>query len=354
MQLGPGPNCTGGLEHPAWVAPQQVPEAGRARFREIPALHAALRRTGDSARPIAGQSLQVDAHPPSRSAFLRFAALALVCAACFAVPAAAQAGDLIQLNGDPPVTLQGNNSYGLLYLDGVVRLSGDTGITATDVFIGPDAVLQTCFDSATNGANNCINGRSLGISASGGVAISPAIDLRGGVGPNRGGGTLIIRAARVSLGGTVETAGVASQSGRIVIDSPGLVVTQTLHAPGADIIVRGGGGVVVGGDVWSAGDTSAGTEPGRDTNGGGIESELERGRPQRPRCDRELGTRCRSGNALRRTGWQRHADRRRDSRLRRHRLAARTGRGQPRGSARAHRRGGSRLARDRGSGRRVR
>jgi hypothetical protein len=213
----------------------------------------------------------VDAHPPSRLAFLRFAALVLACAGCFVVPAAAQAGDLIQLNGDPPVTLYGTASYGLLYLDGVVRLAGDAGINATDVFIGPDATLQTCYDSATNGANNCINGRSLGITASGGVAISPAIDLRGGVGPNRGGGTLIIRAARVSLGGTVETAGVASQSGPIVIESPGLVVTQTLHAPGANIIVRGGGGIVVGGDVWSAGDTAAGTEPGRDTNGGGIE-----------------------------------------------------------------------------------
>jgi hypothetical protein len=213
----------------------------------------------------------VDVTPPSRITFLRCAALLLACAGCFAAPAAAKADDFIQLNGDPPVTLSGSVSYGLLYLDGVVRLAGDTGITATDVFIGPDASLQTCFDVGTNG-NNCVNGRSLGISASGGVTISPAIDLRGAIGPNRGGGTLTIRAARVSLGGAVETAGTASQSGAIVIESAGLVVTQTLHAPGANIILHGAGGIVVGGDVWSAGsDTAAGVEAGRETNGGGIE-----------------------------------------------------------------------------------
>ena len=75
----------------------------------------------------------------------------LVCAGCFAAPAIAQADDIIQLNGDRPVTLQGNYNYGLLYLDGVVRLAADTSITANDVFIGPDAALQTCWDIGTAG-----------------------------------------------------------------------------------------------------------------------------------------------------------------------------------------------------------
>ena len=176
-----------------------------------------------------------------------YAALAVV--GLVAVPAA-QADDLIQLNGDLPVTLSGGVSYGLLYLDGTVRLAGDTAITATDVFIGPDAQLQTCF---IVNANDCTNGRSLSISASGGVAISPAIDLRGGTGANRPGGSLAIHAARVALGGGVETAGTAAASGSISIDSPGLVVTQNLHAPGAAIVVHGGGGVSIGGDVSSAG-----------------------------------------------------------------------------------------------------
>ena len=142
-----------------------------------------------------------------------------------------------------------------------MRLAGDTAITATDVFIGPDAQLQTCYDPGTNG-NDCTNGRSLSITASGGVAISPAIDLRGAVGTNRAGGSLVIHAARVALGGAVETAGTAAPSGGIAIDSPGLVVTQNLHAPGAGIVVHGAGGVSIGGDVSSAGtDTATGSDP---------------------------------------------------------------------------------------------
>ena len=195
--------------------------------------------------------MPVDAHPPSSRPILRSAALLLVCLGCFAAPAIAQADDLIQLNGDPPVTLSGVVSYGLLYLDGTVRLAGDTGINATDVFIGPDASLQTCYDIATDG-NNCVNGRSLGITATGGVAISPTIDLRGAVGPNRAGGALMIHAARVTLGGGVETGGIAAPSGGITIDSTGAVVTQGMHAPGAPIFVHGAGGVSIGGDASSA------------------------------------------------------------------------------------------------------
>ncbi len=213
----------------------------------------------------------MDAHPPSRFAFLRIAALVLVCAGCFAAPAIAQADDIIQLNGDGPVTLQGNYNFGLLYLDGVVRLAANTSITANDVFIGPDAALQTCWDIGTAG-QNCTAGRSLSITASGGVAISPAIDLRGLIGTNRPGGSLAIRAARVSLGGGVETAGTAANSGSISIDSPGLVVTQTLHAPGNNVIVHGGAGVLIGGDAWSAGsDTATGADPNRLASGGVIE-----------------------------------------------------------------------------------
>jgi hypothetical protein len=217
------------------------------------------------------QCVQVDARSPSRRPILRTLALLLTCAGLFAIPAAAHADDLIQLNGDLPVTLSGGVSYGLLYLDGNVRLSGDTSISATDVFIGPDASLQTCYDPGTNG-NNCTVGRSLSITASGGVAISPAIDLRGLIGTNRPGGTLVISAARVSLGGPVETAGTAATSGGIVIDSPGYIVTQTLHAPGAGVHVHGAGGVLIGGDAWSAGsDAATGVDPSRLTSGGTVD-----------------------------------------------------------------------------------
>ena len=128
--------------------------------------------------PDADQSVAVDATSPSRCPCCGWPwCCSSPASGCIAGPAAAQADDLIQLNGDPPVTLAGGVGYGLLYLDGAVRLAGDTAITATDVFIGPDAQLRPA--STRQAGNNCANGRSLTITASGGVAISPAIDLRG-------------------------------------------------------------------------------------------------------------------------------------------------------------------------------
>ena len=189
---------------------------------------------------------------------LRMAVVLLVaCVGCIAGPAVAQADDLIQLNGDPAVTFAGGYAYGLLYLDGAVRLNGDTAITATDVFIGPDAQFDGCAEVG------CVNGHSLTINASGGVAISPAISLGGKNGANRVGGTLAIHAGRITLGGPVDTSGTLAPSGAISLDSPGLVVTQSLRAPGAGIFVHGAGGVLIGGDVTSAG--------GAAVNGGGVD-----------------------------------------------------------------------------------
>jgi hypothetical protein len=218
---------------------------------EFPAGRRTDLQTGDGDAGESTHSLQVDASFPAKLTFLRLGLVLVLGALGLVAVPAAQADDLIQLSGDTPVTLGGSPSFGLLYLDGVVRLAADTSITATDVFIGPDAQLQTC-DVGGN-ANGCTNGRSLAITASGGVAISPAIDLRGGVGTNRAGGSLSIRAARVSLGGGIETAGTLALSGGVAIVSPGLVVTQNIHAPGAAITVHGAGGVSIGGDVSNAG-----------------------------------------------------------------------------------------------------
>ena len=169
------------------------------------------------------------------------------------------------------MTLSGGVSYGLLYLDGKVRLAGDTSITATDVFIGPDASLQTCYDLATAG-NNCTNGRSLTITATGGVAIQPAIDLRGAVGPNRAGGALVIHAARVALGGPRRDRRHERALGR---DRDRLAGARRHADPacaGNNIIVHGVGGVAIGGDVWSAGsDTASNNEVGRVTSGGPVD-----------------------------------------------------------------------------------
>ncbi len=289
---------------------------------------------------------------------LRAVALLLVCAGLFALPAAARADDLIQLNGDTPVTFGGTYSYGLLYLDGAVRLSADTSITATDVFIGPDASLQTCYDLATAG-NNCTNGRSLSITASGGVAIQPGIDLRGLVGTNRAGGALVIKAARVALGGPVETAGTNAPSGGIVIDSSGLVVTQTLHAPGNNIIVHGAGGVAISGDVWSAGSDTATQQRGRapDERRAGRHR-LHGRRRERARRDLELGTRRHHGRRGRgRNRRLGHGHGRRRAHLGRSRLAARPRHGHlggPSGRDLAHgARRPRRLRADRRLGRRL-
>ena len=233
-----------------------------------------------------------------------------------------QADDLIQLNGDLPVTLSGGVSYGLLYLDGTVRLAGDTAITANDVFIGPDAQLQTCFDPGATAttARTAARSRSRPRAAS---RSRPRSTCAAAVGTNRAGGTLVIHAARVSLGGGVETAGTAAPSGGISIDSPGLVVTQNLHAPGAAISVHGAGGVSIGGDVSSAGTDTATGPTRRVTSGGGVDLASSGGDVS------VLGSIASFGRDMARRGGLEGGhggpvtvDRRRRAHLRRHRLVA--------------------------------
>jgi len=127
-------------------------------------------------------------------------------------------------------------------LSGVVRLRSQHVDPANDVsnFIGSgrDAALQTAGTSAR--AGDCTAGRSLSSPhpASCCVAISPSIDPARADRhqPTAPGGALSIRAARVSLvvrcsrdPGTALHTRAASPS--TLFDSPGLVVTQTLHSP---------------------------------------------------------------------------------------------------------------------------
>ena len=71
---------------------------------------------------------------------------------------AAHADDLLILNGDT-IALSGSHQYGLVYVDGEMRLTGDTAISAASIYIGPNATLSTCF-VAGGGDNSCTSGRS--------------------------------------------------------------------------------------------------------------------------------------------------------------------------------------------------
>src|SRR5581483_10585269 len=118
---------------------------------------------------------------------------------------AAQGADLLVLNGDS-VTLQGSNQYGLVYIDGGLRLSGDTSISASSIYIGPDAYIDTCYvDDAHQ--DGCTTGRSLTLSASGPVTVAQGIDLEAGSGTVRSAGSLSLTGSPVDVGGFVNTSG---------------------------------------------------------------------------------------------------------------------------------------------------
>ena len=186
--------------------------------------------------------------------------------------AAAHADDLIQLSGDPPVTIAGNVSYGLLYLDGTVRFSGDTAITATDVFIGPDAQLLTCFDRRRR---QQLRERPLDLDHRQPAASRsrPAIDLRGGVG-HQSHRRLARRQGRARL---------ARRPGRhdrhpraLRLDHDRLARPRrdagAAAPPAPASSCTATRGVLIGGDVSSAGtDTATGAEGGRETSGGGVD-----------------------------------------------------------------------------------
>ena len=104
--------------------------------------------------------------------------------------------------------------------------------------------LQTCWDLATAGQQ--LHERPLALDHRLGRRRDLARDRPArAVGTNRAGGSLVIRAARVSLGGGVETAGTNAALGRHRRSTrPGSSSRRRLHAPGNNIIVHGGAGVL--------------------------------------------------------------------------------------------------------------
>ena len=99
-------------------------------------------------------------------------------AALAAAAPAAQAADLLLLDSEQQ-TVSGNLNYGFVYVDGELRLSGDTTITAASIYFGPNAGLRTCFVEGS-GNGGCTAGRSLTLRSAGPLAVSSGIDLTAG------------------------------------------------------------------------------------------------------------------------------------------------------------------------------
>jgi hypothetical protein len=166
--------------------------------------------------------------------------------------AGASAADLLILNGDPPATLSGAQQYGIVYIDGALRLTGDTTINAASIYFGPDASIDTCYVPGT-GDGQCAGGRSLTLNSSGPLTVATGIDLESGVtsGP---GGNLYLSGTTVAVAGQIETDGDTGYgSGSVTISSRGSIATQGIFAPGAGVSLSGPGPILVGGAIQTQG-----------------------------------------------------------------------------------------------------
>ena len=175
----------------------------------------------------------------------------LIAALVFNV-AAASAADLLVLNGDPPVTLSGVQSYGIVYIDGELRLTGDTTIDAASIYFGPDARIDSCYVPGT-GDGQCAGGRSLALNSSGPLTVATGIDLESGATPGPG-GSLNLSGTSVAVGGQIDTSGDTNySSGPVTISSGGPVSAQAIFAPGAPVSINGHGIVLVGNSIQTEG-----------------------------------------------------------------------------------------------------
>lgn len=179
-------------------------------------------------------------------------ALVTVGAALMLNVAAAHAADLLELQGDPPVTLSGTAYYGLVYVDGELRLTGDTTINASSIYFGPDASIDTCY-VAGSGDGQCVGGRSLTLNSSGPLTVATGIDLQSGkvAGP---GGSLSLTGQTVAVGGEIDTGGdIGYPSGGVTITSAGAAATQEILAPGAAVSITAQGTTLIGSSIQTQG-----------------------------------------------------------------------------------------------------
>ena len=178
--------------------------------------------------------------------------LATLAAALVFNVAAASAADLLVLNGDPPVTLSGVQSYGIVYIDGELRLTGNTTIDAASIYFGPDARIDSCYVPGS-GDGQCVGGRSLTLHSSGPLTVATGIDLESGTTPGPG-GSLSLSGTSVAIGGQIDTSGDTGYgSGPVTISSSGPVSAQAILAPGAPVSISGHGIVLVGNSIQTQG-----------------------------------------------------------------------------------------------------
>ena len=175
-------------------------------------------------------------------------------AALAASAPAAHAGDLLLLDSEQQ-TVSGNLSYGFVYIDGELRLSGDTTISAASIYFGPHAGLRTCFVEGS-GNGGCTSGRSLTLRSSGPLALASGIDLTAGTGTIRNAGSLRLEGTQVAVGGDLDTTGSGGgNSGGVSISSSGSVSVGAIYAYGAGVGLSAGGAIDVGGDIQTQGTT---------------------------------------------------------------------------------------------------
>ena len=175
----------------------------------------------------------------------------MLAALAVAAPAA-QAGDLLLLDSEQQ-TVSGTLNYGFVYVDGELRLSGDTTITAASIYFGPHAGLRTCFVEGT-GNGGCTSGRSLTLHSSGPLALASGIDLTAGTGTIRNAGSLRLEGTQVAVGGDVNTTGSGGgASGSVSINSTGSISVGAIYAYGSVVNLFAGGAIDVGGDIQTQG-----------------------------------------------------------------------------------------------------
>jgi hypothetical protein len=204
-----------------------------------------------------------------------FAATLAVTLLSLVAASAASADNLLVLDGDPAVVISGNQSFGLVYVDGDLHITGDTSITAGSIYFGPHANIATCDVEGSGpgtGTNACTSGRTLALSSPGPITINGGLNLTAGQGTIRSAGALNVSGGSVAIGGDINTAGSGGGlSGNVTISSAGGLSTGAITTPSGVVALNAAGSIDVGGNITTAGsNATAQLDPSRVQPGGQV------------------------------------------------------------------------------------